>query len=133
MNPQEVNERLHGKTYDSKIWKLLQIKKYINPTLSINDCPKDYNIYYLHKTKVLKVFGESIPVKGLIRIPVDNMYIETDRYKSGEVVKRTQVDHISRYAFRTDLFMATEAKRYRKHVCDVCPLNECSFKIRRKK
>ena len=55
------------------------------------------------------------------------MYVNTDSYKNGEVVKKTQIDHISEFVFKTSYFMAKRAKVYRKSVCGVCPKIECSF------
>jgi hypothetical protein len=132
VNPQEVHESNHGNLYNDDIWKLLQIKKYIKPTLTAKDCPKKYNIYYLEKKKILRVFGETIPLKGLVRIPNYVMYVKTDKYENGELVKKRQIDHVSEFVFKTSYFMAKKAKIYRKSVCDVCPKIECSFNSKHK-
>ena len=85
MNPQDTHEQLHGDLYNSNEWKVKQITKVIKPSNTLRDCPKDYSIYFLNKKKKLKVCGESIDVRGLIRIPKDNIEIESDRYKEGKV------------------------------------------------
>ena len=130
MNPQD--EVLHGELYDSKEWKLRQIRKQIIPSKSLKDCPKDYSIYYLGKKKQLKVCGESVNVRGLIRIPKDNIEVESDRYKEGQVEVIKHVDKIRPFVFRTESFMAIEAKRYRKNICNSCDLSGCSYKNRSK-
>ena len=132
MNPQDTHEQLHGNLYDSKEWKLKQIVKHIKPSKSLKDCPKDYSIYYLGKKKQLKGCGESIGVRGLIRIPKDNIEVETDRYNEGQVEVIKHVDKIRPYVFRTESFMAVEARRYRKNICNNCEFSSCSYKNRSK-
>ena len=132
MNPQDTHEQLHGDLYNSNEWKVKQITKVIKPSNTLRDCPKDYSIYFLNKKKKLKVCGESFVVRGLIRIPKDNIEIESDRYKEGKVKVIKHIDKIRPFVFRTESFMAVEAKRYRKLVCNTCDLNGCSYKNRSK-
>jgi len=131
ININEIDEAIHGKTYNEEFWLTRQLKKAFafNRTTA---CPKESKVVYLKDAKTVYLLGKAIKVRGLVAVP---HYIEgvVDHWKDGQVVRKKLTQKVNTHMMSKSAFMHPKAKKARYELCANCSIVKCDYNLNKEK